>query len=157
MRVETGWNTISNHVHEMIDEFQLHKKEYDVIVGIGRGGLVPAIIFSHQLGVPLVPVLWQTRDVTDKREDLTAQAVLFGAVARMEDGQRILVVDDIADTGVTLSQVADFLDKTQYGLNKNIEIDTATVYAKPQSKFKPTYVAEELDDNEWVVFPWEAE
>jgi uncharacterized protein len=158
MTHEVGWNGVANHCHEIIDEYQLTKQNYEVIIGIGRGGLVPAVVFSHQLGVPLVPVMWQTRD---GKPDQASTSILFGVIARIEPTvaykQKILVVDDIADTGVTMSQVVDYLDKTQFDLNRNIDIETATIFHKPGSKFKPTYVAEEVDDAEWVIFPWEAE
>jgi len=94
------------------------KKKYKYIFGIPRGGLIVAVWLSHQLQIPYIPHLYLPRD------------------------PNILIVDDIADTGQTLSNL---------GLDPFY--DTATLYYKKRSIVKPTYYARET--NNWIIFPYE--
>lgn len=61
-------------------------------------------------------------------------------------GMRVLVADDVADTGKTLELVRDFLG------DQVVEVRTAVIYHKPNSVFKPEYVWRETD--KWINFPW---
>ncbi len=98
---------------------------YKHIYAIPRGGLIVGVYLSHHLGIPLL------------------NEIIFNSLKHVDDVNReILVVDDLADTGKTLSYYAD-------------KYDTATIYFKPRSTVRPTYYVEECPNNIWIVFPWE--
>jgi hypoxanthine phosphoribosyltransferase len=63
-------------------------------------------------------------------------------------GKRVLIVDEVADTGKSLKMVREHI--VQEGAE---EVKTATVYYKPWSVVRPDYFAKETSD--WIVFPWE--
>jgi len=64
--------------------------------------------------------------------------------------KRVLLVDDVSDSGLTLQFSVQTLS-----LYMPAEIKTATLYIKPWTKYVPDYYAEQV--NEWVIFPWETE
>ena len=117
----------------------------DAIVGIARGGLVPARVIADLLSVQklgTIGVAFYT-DIgrTDKRPRVTQPLSID------VESQRILVVDDVADTGSSLALVVAELHKSARDLR------TAAIYKKPWTKFIPDFYAKETDA--WVVFPWE--
>jgi len=116
---------------------------YDMVVGVVRGGLVPAVHMSHALGAQFCTLNWSTRDgIVEDRQNFRLKSAL-------EKGRRVLLVDDICDTGATL----DDITKAYPGM------DTAVlVYDKDNKRgFVPTYFGWERDDEDkpWVAFWWE--
>ncbi|WP_455143024.1 phosphoribosyltransferase [Candidatus Hodarchaeum mangrovi] len=122
----------------------------DIIAGISRGGLVPARIISDLF-------LSQGRKVTLS----IMQIGFYAGIAKTEKepiiyqdlpgrihGRRILLLDDVADTGVSLEFALQYLM-----MKKPIEVRVGTLYWKPWSSFKPQYYVEETSD--WIIFPHE--
>ena len=99
----------------------VNKEEIGAIYGLPRGGLPIAVELSHRLDLPLLMNYYDRKVVTDKK---------------------ILVVDDIADTGNTLKD---------FGNKHNI---ICTLHYHQQSIVKPDYYVEEKGDK-WIVYPWE--
>lgn len=149
---DIGWNEIAFYCDEFADSQIRSNTKYDTIVGIGRGGLVPAVIVSHSLGVPLVPVMWQKRDGNTQYEQVLREYVK-GLSSDIEN--RILIVDDINDTGVTMLEVGNSLKNFLQVYEKPAIVKTFTVYQKPSTKHPSDFFMEELDDDEWAIFPWE--
>ena len=127
----------------------------DYIVGIVRGGLVPAVYLSHRLKVPLVTVAWNTRDTT-----------IFGRESNswipedLHQGKNILVVDDIVDGGDTIKELLDDWYQSTAGLGElplqNIRI--AAMYYNTAQDVKVDYYHMSIDrsfDQRWIHFPWE--
>jgi len=99
---------------------QMNNIKYDFIYPIPRGGLIVGVYLSHLLDIKLISEI--------------NNSIL--------NNFKILVVDDIADTGKTLTEFES-------------KADLATIYYKPRSIIKPTYYVEETVN--WIVFPWERE
>ena len=128
----------------------------DYIVGIVRGGSVPAVYLSHKLKVPVVMVSWSTRDTT-----------IFGCESNcwipedIHKGKKVLVVDDIVDGGETIRELLKDWDKSTAGLG-NLPVDNlrvAAMYYNTSQDVKVDFYHREIDRNEdqrWVIFPWEA-
>ena len=121
----------------------------DVIVGPGRGAYPFGVMLSHYFEVPFEAFRWQTRD--GKIEDSeTLQHIL----SKYKD-KKILIVDDINDTGTTLIGINEVVNGLDFF---NQSISYATLFDKESSKFsKVDYTANvELPDQErWIVFPYE--
>jgi uncharacterized protein len=121
----------------------------DTLVGVTRGGWVPARLLSDRLGVKRVVSLraqhWGVTATPDGAAALTEG--LSGPVA----GERVLVVDDITDTGESLQLALDHARAAQAS-----RVETAAFLHIAHSKHVPTYFAEEIprDAWVWVVFPW---
>ncbi|NPA47451.1 MAG: phosphoribosyltransferase [Thermococci archaeon] len=118
----------------------------DVVVGVARGGWVAARIYCDYLGVKdLVSVKvehWGVTATPDGKAKLR-----YGTSYSME-GKRVLVVDDISDTGESLTLVKRYIEE-----QKPREVRVATLLTIKGSRFRPDYYGREIDWA-WIVFPW---
>ena len=122
-------------------------KQYDLVIGSARGGLIPAVFMSHALNRPMGIVHCSSYSDTSKGELET-----HGWVSPVQSPESILIVDDLADTGHTLEFVKKFCETT---FDK--PADLATVYYKTGSVVIPDYYATVISSDVWVVFPYEAQ
>lgn len=108
-------------VDSFIEGLTIHIKEsdikYDLIVAPSRGGLIPGVLLSHALAVPLIPILWSTRD-NDWKEFPRALEVMLDRGRPM----KILLVEDIVDTGKSMDQILLRLRK-----RSTIVVDVAAI------------------------------
>ena len=116
---------------------------WKAVVGITRGGLVPAMIVSRELDIRVVDTIsvksYNHQERTDAVVTKSPQVDLMG------DGEGILVVDDLVDSGKTLELVRRLYPKAH----------CATVYAKPSGRpMVDTYITEVSQDT-WIFFPWD--
>jgi uncharacterized protein len=122
----------------------------DHIVGIGRGGLVPGAYLSHRTGIPLLSV-----DHSSGVPDF-AGALLVKLAHATRDGRRILLVDDINDSGGTIGTLRGAL--AAHGGPADA-VRVAVLIDNLRSTAKVDYRARTIDratDKRWFVFPWEA-
>ena len=117
-----------------------------VIVGIIRGGLVPARILADLLEVPQVATIQVEFYVNIGKT--AAEPVLKQGLAVPVAGKRVLVVDDIADSGKSLQLALDYLQ-----VQGAADVRSATLYYKPKSLVMPSFFEKVTEF--WVVFPWE--
>lgn len=119
----------------------------DVIVGVARGGLVPARILSDLLeNSNIVTVTVESRETDQENKK---EPVLIHALPTPVAGKRVLIVDDVADTGQSLTMAREHVL-----LHKAQETKIATLYYKPWSMVKPDYYEKETE--RWIIFPWDA-
>lgn len=122
----------------------------DFVVGIGRGGLVPAVYISHQLDVPMLSV-----DHSSKQAEF-ADELLRKVAEKSAAGTRLLFIDDINDTGGTIAHIRRLL--SDHGSDSD-NLRFAVVVNNLRSKVVVDYWARTIDradDKRWFVFPWEA-
>jgi hypoxanthine phosphoribosyltransferase len=118
----------------------------NLIIGLSRGGLVPAVYFSHAFGdVPVISY--------DPKKD---GGLLYPV--RWADADRVLVVDEICDSGGTLERLHEALP---YWFATYTMIDYAVLVDKGRGTVRPkyTYIDTKLQgvpDDAWWVFPWES-
>lgn len=120
---------------------------YDAVLGVARGGLVPAVALSHYLGIPLFPIRWSNRD--DNVCEISQSAII-----KMLKSERILIVEDIIDTGKTFVDLVKYLNT----LDTHCKFDTASIVTNVAQPFTPTYTWMLIDrdkDQRWVNFFWE--
>lgn len=119
----------------------------DILVGVGRGGLVPAVYLSHRLNRPMLSVDYSSA---------SADAALADVAARSAAGTRLLIVDDINDSGGTIAALRRLLaDKG--GDVRHLRF--AVLLNNSRSGERVDYWSEMIDrdtDKRWFVFPWEA-
>ena len=113
------------------------------IVAITRGGLAPAMIVARELDVRSVDTISVK---SYQHKDRCAAIILkYPSKDLMKDGDGILVIDDLVDSGKTLEMVRTHYPKAHY----------ATVYAKPQGRpLVDTFITEVSQDT-WIFFPWD--
>ncbi len=118
----------------------------DLVVAVSRGGFPVGRIMCDLLGVEDLASL-QVRHYVRPGETGRKPEVVHPLNARLK-GRRVLVVDDVADTGHSLAAVRDLLSGEGAA-----ELKVATLHYKPWSIFRPDFYVEEV--REWVVYPWE--
>jgi hypoxanthine phosphoribosyltransferase len=140
------WNQIYDMLLNLADRIRADSFKPDIIVGISRGGWPPARVLSDLLSNPNLANVRaefylgfaETRDEPSLTQPLSIHAA----------DKRILIVDEVADTGKSLRLVKKHI--CDQGA-KDLKI--VTVYYKPWSIVRPDYYAKETSD--WIVFPWE--
>jgi hypoxanthine phosphoribosyltransferase len=121
----------------------------DVVLAIARGGLTVAGALSYALGVKNCGSM-NVEFYTGVDERLDVPVVLPPALDLVDvRGLRVLVADDVADTGHTLRLVREVLEQHV------AEARTAVLYRKPGSVVAPDYSWQEVD--RWIVFPWSSQ
>jgi len=122
----------------------------DYVIGIGRGGLVPAVYISHELNTPMLSV-----DHSSKVPGF-AEELLYKVAEKSAAGVQLLFVDDINDSGGTIATIRRILADNG-GEPGNLRF--AVVMNNVRSQAQVDYWAETIDrasDKRWFVFPWEA-
>ena len=116
--------------------------QWQGIVAITRGGLVPAAIIARELDIRLIDTVCMTSYTDDHNQgDITLLKGVAG------DGTGWLIIDDLVDTGKTAKYVRELLPKAHF----------ATIYAKPAGRpLVDTFVTEVSQDT-WIYFPWDIE
>jgi len=122
--------------------------EPDVVIGIARGGLVPArMVCDFLLQHDLISIRTEHWGVASKNE---IARIKFSLPKEADiSGKKVLVVDDVADTGDSFSVAMDYL-KAKYPL----DIRTAVLQYKACSTVIPDYWGEKLEDWNWIIYPW---
>ena len=128
-----------------------------VLVGIMRGAAPIIDILSRIFKLPTAYIVIQSysgKGLEDKQGDLIF-ARDISSIAEQKDFEKVLLVDDLSDTGLTLNKSIDWLKKYP-PLKENIkEIKTAVLWKKKVSTFEPDFCAEKLNSNPWIVQPFE--
>jgi len=140
------WEKIYELLLNLADKILKDGFKPDVIVGISRGGWTPARIMSDLLENPelaSVKAEFYLGVAETKGEPVITQPVSV-SVRR----KKVLVVDDVADTGKSLRLVRNHL--REHGASK---VKVATIYYKPWSIMVPDYY--ERETSSWIIFPWE--
>ena len=140
------WNKIRKILLEQAEKIRKENFKVDIIIGIARGGWIPARILSDFLDIS---------DLASMRVEFylgpseTRKApILTQGVSSTVSGKNVLLVDDIADTGKSLALAKDHI------LEKGAaDVRILTVYRKPWSDVNPEYFGRETPC--WVIFPWE--
>jgi len=140
------WNQIYDMLLSLADRMRRDGFRPDVIVGVSRGGWPPARVLSDLLDSPnLANVRAEFYlGVAETKAEPTITQPLSVDVK----GKRVLVVDEVADTGKSLKLVKEHVSQ-----KAPVQAKTATVYYKPWSIVKPDYY--EKETSLWIVFPWE--
>ena len=119
----------------------------DIIIAIARGGYTPARILSDYLGVmDMTSFKVKHYRSLDKQPGARIEHPLAADVS----GRRILLVDDVSDSGDTFDVAIDHINTCA----NPIEIRTAVLHHKIVSKYKPTYYTREVREWHWITYPW---
>jgi hypoxanthine phosphoribosyltransferase len=140
------WEQLGDGCDELAETVWSDGYRPDIILAIARGGLLVAGALSYALGVKntfTMNVEFYTG--VDERLEMP---MLLPPVPDLVDFSetRVLIADDVADTGATLALVKEFLD------GRVAETRCAVLYEKPRSTVKCEYVWRRTD--RWIDFPW---
>ncbi len=121
------------------------EKKVDLVVGIARGGIPPAMVVADRLRVPIDFINVKSYTGVQQRGRVKIISTLFEDATE----KHVLVVDDLVDQGETMETIIDYLNERYHPT----WLMTAALFIKPWSKFRPDFFVDTTDS--WVVFPWE--
>jgi xanthine phosphoribosyltransferase len=118
---------------------------FTTVVGITRGGLVPAAVVARELGIRVIETVSIASYDYDRQGAPEVLKAIAPAFIGANQGAGVVVVDDLVDTGATLKIVREMMPNAHY----------ATVYAKPQGRpLVDTFITEVSQDT-WIYLPWD--
>jgi hypoxanthine phosphoribosyltransferase len=141
-----SWKEFGDLAGKLADRVaELDKGKFDLVVAMARGGIPLAMFVADKLQIAVDFMRVKSyKSLSNKTEP----KLIFDVHTNIK-GMKILVVDDLADTGDTLAFAVKHLkEKCEAG-----EIITAAMFLKPRSAFTPDLYVRAIDT--WVVFPWE--
>jgi uncharacterized protein len=132
-----SWEEVGLLTKIVADKIQSSDKRYDSILGITNGGIIPARLMALELDVNHIQFI-PVRNKKLHKEGMPP----------LSKSKKYLIVDEIYDTGETLSKIDNLL--------KTFDCDFAFLMSRYRYTGKPfAYVGKLLNHNKWIVFPWE--
>ena len=111
------------------------------VVAITRGGLVPSAIIARELEIRMIDT------VCVSSYDHQSQSSIEIIKPALGDGEGVVLIDDLVDTGKTARVVREMMPKAHF----------ATVYAKPEGRPMVDSYITEVSQDTWIFFPWDTE
>ena len=158
------WRDVEHHTQEILRQIYADAWRPDYVVGLTRGGLAPANLISQYLGCRMETLKVSLRDDTECESNLWMAEDAFGH--EMDQPKRILIVDDINDTGATLNYIREdwpsgcFPDNPRWTevWGSNVRVAVLVDNESSKSEIPVSYSAVDINKAEqdsWIVFPWE--
>jgi uncharacterized protein len=165
------WQDIEGQTQEILRQIQASEWRPDYVVGLTRGGLVPANLISQYLGCRMETLKVSLRDGSEQETNCWMAEDAFGHKdfdpMTSDDGRkRILIVDDINDSGATLNWIREDWQGSCFPKDKRWKevwgnnVRVACLYDNESSKSKldvnySAVTINKADKDVWIVFPWE--
>lgn len=148
-----------DHYAAALAECIRHDGVPHVIAGILRGGMVPAIMLAHRLGVRDVRGVEVTRTLTDEPngvKNAVPQVVNPASLGELDADADVLLVDDVAGSGATLDTAADLLTHIAVRVRRAVLV-VNTISWNRSSSVTPQHIQDYIGTTcaGWVRFPWE--
>lgn len=145
-------------INEIARQMVLKRWRPDHIVGVLRGGIIPAVYLSHWFNCNMSAISWSTRDGKVIGDD-----GIKAVTNLLSDNKKVLLVDDICDSGLTLEQIVNELGKKltkskREKMSKNNLKVACLHYNVGQDLYDPDFYQFEMNKDEdprWIQYPWE--
>jgi len=134
-----------NFYARMIARRLKDKENVTHVVGLARGGLIPATIISYALELPLITIHVTSYEGKERKGVIGNCNNLFD----LPKNSKLLIVDDICDSGQTTDWVKEQLSLLE------IKHEIACIYTKEKHTNRLDHYGMVVPDNKWIVFPWE--
>lgn len=145
-REDLTWELFGNASRELSQQLMDSGWKPDLIVGVARGGLIPAGAVGYAVGIKAMGAI-NVEFYTDIGQTLPEPMILNPQLdTESLRGKRVLVVDDVADSGKTLDLVVNLLEETAE------EVKSMVIYTKPTTIFEPDFSWKKTDL--WINFAW---
>jgi hypoxanthine phosphoribosyltransferase len=150
------WNLYDHKVRKLVNQIEASSFRPDVVVGIMRGGMIPAIMISHHFDVPCESFKLSYRD------NAVTEFGLAWSICLKYPEKNILFVDDIVDSGKTMSELQNFISsnmKSDWNSSETVPtIKYASVWFNLGQETSVNYFSVPFDrsnNKDWFVFPFE--
>jgi len=145
--VYVPWDKVIKMCYKLAEKIIDSEKEFDILIAVSRGGFIPARIVSD---VICLDEVYTIRSKFWGVGGTIAPEPILGVYEKMDIAdKRILIVDDVVDTGSTLLKIKSLLEKI--GAKS---VSSGVLHYKTRSKLKPDYYVEEVRKWTWIFYPW---
>ncbi|WP_036481514.1 phosphoribosyltransferase [Myxosarcina sp. GI1] len=148
-----SWSDYHQKIETLAVKIHQSGWQFDRIVCIAKGGLRVGDIFCRLFGQPLAIVTAASYGGKDNRQQGEIAFSQHLSMIEAELGKKVLLVDDLVDSGVSLIESLNWL-KARYG-EEIEEVRTAVIWYKSTSKIAPDYYVDYLPDSPWIHQPFE--
>jgi len=151
-----SWEQYHQTVEKLAIQIEQSKYKPTILVGIMRGAAPMIDVLSRIFKLKcayLAVESYSGKGIEDEQGNIVFSREMSSIAPNM--GGRILLCDDLSDTGITFNKSIDWLKNYEPIKNKIEDIKTATLWKKKKSTFNPDYCAVKLQDNPWIVQPFE--
>lgn len=152
------WLDLDNYAVDIVRQIKVHGwSSIDFVIGLTRGGLIPAVRISHLLDIPMIAINYSsTRGKGDNRNHANALPAIMGELlsgtGELPKQPELLIVDDICDSGYTMEETST------YYAQQGHRVWTAALHYKESAVHKPDFFANLIPaDAPWVIYPFEVE
>ncbi len=146
--VVTNWDYIYGLCREVADDIKASGYRPDVIVALARGGWFPGRVLCDFLGLNDLTSL-KIEHYTGTASPTSGPEIRYPLSQDSISGKNVLIVDDIVDTGKSISHAKKYVQD-----QGPREVKTAVLQYLYTSEIKPDYCGEVLEEWAWVIFPW---
>ena len=158
-KINIDWKEFNSLVEKVAIQIDDSNFKPDLIVGIMRGAAAIIDILSRIFKVKTA-YLAASSYTGEMIEDQQEENIIFAremssTMTNFPNKMKILVVDDLTDTGRTLDYTIKYLKDYPQLKNKIAEIKTCVLFQKPKSSFNPDFVGKKLTGNDWLILPTE--
>tara|TARA_R110000787_G_scaffold106492_3_gene214166 strand:- start:3071 stop:3538 length:468 start_codon:yes stop_codon:yes gene_type:complete len=150
--LKLDWDNIDFLINCIADQIQHKRIKFNSIIALGRGGLIPGAALSYKLGIlDLHNLGISTREDAGRYID----TLVYQKPESINKKSKILVVDDINDSGRTFTAVKSIL-QSEYGIDGN-NIHFASLIKRNSTEFKDsnTISGNTVYTTSWLQFPWD--
>ena len=150
-----SWEEYHKKTEELAIKVYEDGWEFNQVVCIAKGGMRVGDIFARLFNVPLAILSvesYKGEGFKNQRGAITFSRDL--AKTSPNIGSKVLLVDDLADSGITLKKSIEWLEHF-YGFYLDEKVRTGVLFYKAVSKYKPNYYIDYLEDSPWIQMPFE--
>jgi len=142
-----GYDVIEFLTKSLALRFKLNGKYFTHVIGIARGGMIPATMMSYIFDAKLHAYGVSSYEGKKQKELTVDQDINFDS---FDENSRILVIDDICDTGETMEHIKGIIG-TRFKL-----VRYASLFARKDTQHKVDHYSVIVNKDTWLVFPWES-
>lgn len=143
------WMEAEHLIDKVVKKIWIDGFAPDVIVGISRGGLIPARMIADRMALKeVITIKMEHWGTAVPLEEARITRGLHGDIDLK--GKNVLLVDDLTDTGESLQKAKKHVESYQPA-----EVKTAVIEHKLCSKYLPDYYARKLQGWKWIIYPWD--
>ena len=150
-----SWEEYHKKTEELAIKVYDDGYDFNQVVCIAKGGMRVGDVFARIFNVPLAILSvesYKGEGNKTQRGSITFSRDL--AKTSPNIGSKVLLVDDLADSGITLKKSIEWLEHF-YGFYFDEKVRTAVLFYKAVSSFKPDYYVDHLKDSPWIQMPFE--
>lgn len=140
IKTKLSWQDIENTAENLAK--QLSDKIFYGIIAVTKGGMIPAALIAAKLGINIIETI-SIKSYNEENKQTKLQ--VLKQIDLYTRDKNWLVIDDLVDTGATFTLMRKYMKNSTF----------AVLYAKPQGKPLCDMFAEEVEQDNWLIFPWE--